>query len=271
MSELNILALGDVVGRPGRRAVRELVPSLRRERGIAFVVANGENSAGGAGITLETARELLDSGVDCVTTGDHFFDKKEIDELIRFFDLDEDEAEPKVLRPANWSRHAPGKGYGVFEAAGGVKVGVLNLIGRVFMKPYDSPFDRADELLEGLRFETDVVLLDFHAEATSEKIALGLYLDGRVSALFGTHTHVQTADAKVLPEGTAYITDLGMSGPHESILGREIEPVLRRLRAGTPAKFGVGKGDVRLQGVIVTIDTESGRASGIERLDVALE
>ncbi len=289
LSELRILAVGDVVGRPGRRAVREIVPRLRKERGIDFVVVNGENAAGGAGITLDTARELLDSDVDVLTSGDHFFDHKEVKDLIA--------AEPRALRPANWSRHAPGRGFGLFETAAGlvvgskessrrrglvvgskessrrrgVKVGVLNLIGRVFMRPVDSPFDCADDAIAELRREADIVLVDLHAEATSEKIAMGHYLDRRVSLLFGTHTHVQTADAKILPGGMAYITDLGMTGPHESVLGREIDPVLARLRTGVPAKFGVGKGDVRLQGVIVTVEAASGRATGIERVDVALE
>ena len=263
MSELRILALGDVVGRPGRRAVREIVPRLRKERGIGFVVANAENCAGGAGITLETARELLEAGVDVLTTGDHFFDQKEFKDIVA--------DEPRALRPANWSHHAPGRGHGIFKTEGGVPVGVANLIGRVFMNPVDNPFDCADETIAELRREVDVVIVDFHAEATSEKIAMGWYLDRRVSLLFGTHTHVQTADERVLPGGTAYITDLGMSGPHESVLGREIAPVLTKMRTGTPAKFGVGKGDVRLKGVIVTVEVESGRATGIERVDVALE
>lgn len=275
MAVLRILAVGDVVGRPGRRAVGELVPRLRKERGIDFVVVNGENAAGGAGITLDTAREILDSEVDVLTSGDHFFDHKEVTDLIA--------AEPRALRPANWSRHAPGRGFGLFETAGGlvvgskessrrrgVKVGVVNLIGRVFMKPVDSPFDCADDAIAELRREADIILVDLHAEATSEKIAMGYYLDRRASLLFGTHTHVQTADEKILPGGTAYVTDLGMTGPHESVLGREIDPVLSRLRTGVPAKFGVGKGDVRLQGVIVTVETGSGRATGIERVDVGL-
>ncbi len=263
MAVLRILAVGDVVGRPGRRAVRELVPQLRKERGIDFVVVNGENAAGGAGITLDTAREILDSEVDVLTSGDHFFDQKEVTDLIA--------AEPRALRPANWSRHAPGRGFSLFETAGGVKIGVVNLIGRVFMKPVDSPFDCADEAIAELRREADIILVDLHAEATSEKLAMGYYLDRRASLLFGTHTHVQTADEKILPGGMAYITDAGMTGPHESVLGREIEPVLARLRTGVPAKFGVGKGDVRLQGVIVTVEVGSGRATGIERVDVALE
>jgi hypothetical protein len=260
---LRILAIGDVVGRPGRRAVRELVRGLRQERGIGLVVANGENAAGGSGLTLETARELLDAGVDCVTTGDHFFEKKEVSEII--------EKEPRVLRPANWSRHAPGRGWAVFEADGGERVAVANLIGRTFMRfMVDSFFDSAEEIAELARKETSVLAVDFHAETTSEKIALGRFLDGRVSAVVGTHTHVQTADAKVLPGGTAYVTDLGMTGPHDSVLGRDADQIVKRLRTGVPTRFGVAKGDVRLQGAVVDVDSETGRASSIERVDLPL-
>jgi hypothetical protein len=243
--------------------VRELLPRLREEQGAAFVVANAENAAGGSGITLETARELLDSGVDCLTTGDHFFEHKEVKDVI--------EQEPRVLRPANWSRHAPGRGWGIFEAADGTKVGVLNLIGRTFMRfMVDNPFDAADEALEAVRRETPLVLVDFHAEATSEKIAMGRYLDGRVSLFFGTHTHVMTADEKVLPGGAAYVTDIGMTGPHDSVLGRKYEQILVRLRTGVPAKFDVAKGDVRLQAVVVAVDADTGKAERIERLDLPL-
>jgi len=264
MSELRILAVGDVVGRPGRRAVKELVPGLRDRLGVEFIVANAENAAGGSGITLDTARELLDAGCDVLTTGDHFFEKPEVKDIIA--------NEPRVLRPANWSRHAPGRGWGVFESRAGAKVGVVNLIGRTFMRfMVDNPFDVADDAIEALRKETPLIVVDYHAEATSEKIAMGRYLDGRSSAVVGTHTHVPTADAKVLPGGTAYLTDLGMTGPHDSVLGRDYEKVLVRLRTGVPSRFGVAKKDVRLQGAVVTLDAETGRASGIERVDVALE
>ena len=177
MSELRVLAIGDVVGRPGRRAVRELVPELRKDRAIDFVVANAENAAGGSGLTLDTAREILDSGVDVLTTGDHFFEKPEVRDII--------DHEPRCLRPANWSRHAPGRGWGVFEAAGGARVGVVNLMGRTFMRfAVDNPFDAADETIEALRAQTPLIAVDYHAEATSEKIATGRYLDGRVSLVF---------------------------------------------------------------------------------------
>jgi metallophosphoesterase (TIGR00282 family) len=264
MGELRILAVGDVVGRPGRRAVKELVPGLRDRLGVDFIVANAENAAGGSGLTLDTARELLDAGCDCLTTGDHFFEKPEVKDIIA--------NEPRVLRPANWSRHAPGRGWGVFDSRAGPKVGVANLIGRTFMRfMVDNPFDVADDAIEALRKETPLIVVDYHAEATSEKIAIGRYLDGRASAVLGTHTHVPTADAKVLPGSTAYLTDLGMTGPHDSVLGRDYERILVRLRTGVPSRFGVAKKDVRLQGVVVTLDEETGRASAIERVDVALE
>ncbi|MHC4248148.1 MAG: TIGR00282 family metallophosphoesterase [Planctomycetota bacterium] len=260
MSSLRIIALGDVVGRPGRRIVRELLPGLRERTGAEFVVANAENAAGGSGITPDTAKELFDAGCDCLTGGDHFFDQKSVAELI--------EKDARVLRPANWSRHAPGKGFGVFESAGGVKVAVASLMGRVFMGvPSESPFDAADELLEIVRKETPVAVMDFHAEATSEKIALGRYIDGRASLFFGTHTHVPTADEHVQKLGTAYVSDLGMTGPHDSILGRDYQAVLSKMRSGVPARFQVAKGDVRLQGVLVTVDPESGRARSIERIE----
>jgi metallophosphoesterase (TIGR00282 family) len=264
LPHLRILAVGDVVGRPGRRAVKELLPALRERFHADFVVANAENAAGGSGITPETAQELLDAGCDCLTGGDHFFDQKSVMDLA--------ERDRRILRPANWSRHAPGHGRGVFEPRAAVKVAVVNLMGRVFMGvPAENPFDAADEALAALRAETPVVVVDFHAEATSEKIAMGRYLDGRVSVFLGTHTHVPTADERVLPKGTAYVTDLGMTGPHDSILGRDAESVLAKMRSGIPARFSVAKGDVRLQGVAATVEVETGRAKAIERVEERLD
>lgn len=263
MEPVRILAIGDVVGRPGRRALRELLPSLRERYRPCFVVANAENVAGGSGITLDTARELLDAGCDCLTAGDHFFENPGIKDVI--------EQERRVLRPANWSRHAPGRGWGVFEGAGGLRLAVLNLIGRTFMRfTSDSFFDVADELIEKLRAETPLLAVDFHAEATSEKLALGRYLDGRASFVFGTHTHVQTADERILPGGTAYITDLGMAGPHDSILGRDSDAITARLRTQVPMRFDVAKDDVRLCGAVATIDPTTGKALSIERLQIPL-
>jgi metallophosphoesterase (TIGR00282 family) len=260
----HIIAVGDVVGRPGRRAVRELLPELRRTHAPCFAVVNAENAAGGSGITLETANELFEAGADVLTTGDHFFDSKAVGELI--------EKDPRVLRPANWSRHAPGRGWGVFAFPdAGVSVGVANLMGRTFMGVHaGNYFDEIDAILEAMKDEAKIVVVDFHAEATSEKIAFGRYLDGRATLVCGTHTHVQTADERVLAGGTSYITDLGMTGPHDSVLGREYEAVLKRLRTGVPARFDVAKGDVRLCGALVRIDAETGTSQSIERLELRL-
>jgi metallophosphoesterase (TIGR00282 family) len=263
VTTVHLIAVGDVVGRPGRRAVRELLPGLRERFAPCVVVVNAENAAGGSGITRETAAALLDAGADVLTTGDHFFDNNAVGEVI--------EKEPRVLRPANWSAHAPGRGWGVFQTRAGVELAVVNLMGRTFMHPpAASFFDEADAILGALERKAKLVVVDFHAEATSEKIAFGRYLDGRVSLVFGSHTHVQTADERVLGGGTAYLTDAGMTGPHDSVLGRDYESVLTRMRTGVPSRFDVAKKDVRLQGVVATVDAESGRASAIERLDVRL-
>lgn len=264
-AEIRILAVGDVVGRPGRRAVSAHLPRLKESGAVDFAVVNAENVAGGAGLTPETANELLASGADVLTSGDHVF------KLAAVMPLFEEEALP-VLRPANWSSHAPGRGWGVFPVsgppgAGEVRVGVLNLIGRTFMRVSpDNPFDCAEEVLSRLSAETPIIVVDLHAEATSEKIAFGRYLDGRVSLLFGTHTHVQTADERILPGGTAYITDIGMTGPEDSILGRRADRVIQRLKSGVPAKFNVPGGRAVLCGVLVRIDTESGKAKSISRV-----
>jgi metallophosphoesterase (TIGR00282 family) len=264
MNALNVIAVGDIVGKPGRRALKELLPGLRERYAPCFVVANAENAAGGSGITPETAAALLATGADCLTTGDHFFDQKQVTELI--------EGEPRVLRPANWSAHAPGRGWGVFASRdGGAQVAVVNLMGRTFMGvSAGNFFDEADAIFAQMPSEVRVRVVDFHAEATSEKIAFGRYLDGRASLVVGTHTHVATADEHVLAGGTAYITDLGMTGPHDSVLGREYEGVLGRLRTGVPARFEVATGDVRLNGVVVAVDCDSGRASAIERISLTV-
>ena len=253
--------MGDVVGRPGRRALTELLPGLREEMELGFVVANAENAAGGSGLTAETAREILAAGADCLTTGDHFYEHKGVKEIT------DDESETRVLRPANWSRHAPGRGWGVYGSKAGPCVGVLNLMGRVFMRyAGDNPFDAADAAIEEMLRRTPIVVVDVHAEATSEKIALGRWLDGRASFVFGTHTHVQTADERILPGGTAYVTDVGMTGPDDSILGRDVGSVLARLRTGVPARFGVADGDVVVCGALATVDSDTGRAVSVERV-----
>jgi len=252
---LRILMIGDVIGKPGRDAVRALLPDLKHEKSIDFVICNGENTAGGYGITADTAAELLDSGVDVLTSGNHIWDKKEIIPLM-------DEGLP-LIRPANYP-DAPGKGH-IYKDG----VTVVNLMGRVFMAPLDCPFRAADALLEKLKEEggSKVIIVDFHAEATSEKQAMGWYLDGRVSGVFGTHTHVGTVDAKILPKGTAYLTDVGMTGPQDSVIGSSVETVLERFLTALPNRLSVADGPCILNSVLVDVDEETGKASLIERID----
>ena len=252
---MRILMIGDVVGKPGRRAVKQLLPSLRLEHGIDFVIANGENIAGGFGLTLDTANELLDSGVDILTSGNHIWDQKEIIPYL-------DEGLP-LIRPANYP-DAPGRGSLTYS-----NVMVINLMGRVFMPALDCPFRTADWILEeaAASERPPVIIVDFHAEATSEKQAMGWYLDGRVSAVLGTHTHVGTVDGRVLPKGTAYISDVGMTGPLDSVIGSEIGVVLERFLTGMPQRLPVANGPVLLNSVLMDIDQDSGKALAIERLD----
>jgi len=252
---LRILMIGDVIGKPGREAVRILLPDLKRERSIDFVICNGENTAGGFGITADTAVELLESGVDVLTSGNHIWDKKEIVPYL-------DEGLP-LIRPANYP-DAPGRGY---LHQGGVTV--VNLMGRVFMAPLDCPFRTADALLEQLKEEGEskVIIVDFHAEATSEKQAMGWYLDGRVSGVFGTHTHVGTVDARILTKGTAYLTDVGMTGPMDSVIGSDKDAVLARLMTSLPQRLPVATGPCVLNAVLVDVDEMTGKASSIERVD----
>ncbi len=252
-----ILLIGDVFARPGRRAVRDLLDGLVAEHNIDFVVANAENAAGGFGLTRDIAQELLDYGCDVLTGGNHTWDKREIHAL-----LEDDE---RILRPHNYPAENPGSGMAV-RSVGGVKVAVLNLQGRVFMPPTDCPFKAADRLIDAVADEVDVIVVDLHAEATSEKYAMAWYLDGRVSALVGTHTHVQTADEQIFPKGMAYISDLGMTGPHESIIGVKVEQSLGRFLNARPARFEAATGDVRFHGVVVEVDAHTGRAVGILRI-----
>ncbi len=257
---MRILFIGDVVGKPGRRAVAALLPGLRRDLRVDFVIANGENSAGGFGITRETFEELVRAGVDVVTGGNHTWQTRESGALL--------DSDPRLLRPANYPPGTPGRGAGVFRLAGGgtAAVGVLNLEGRVFMQPLLSPFEVGREEARRLRDEAAVVIVDFHAEATSEKVALGWYLDGRVTAVIGTHTHVQTADERMLETGTAFITDVGMTGPRDSIIGMGREDVLRRFLTLLPSRFDVAPGPAQFCGVLVEADPGTGRAQGIERV-----
>jgi metallophosphoesterase (TIGR00282 family) len=255
---VRLLFVGDVIGRPGRTALKNLLPRLVDRQRADYVVVNVENSAGGFGITPEVMAEIAELPIDCFTTGNHVWDKKEGVEML--------DREPRLLRPANYPDGNPGKGVYVGETAAGVPVATFNLEGRVFMNDLESPFLVADRLLGELRREVKVILVDFHADATSEKQALGFYLDGRVSAVLGTHTHVPTADERVLPGGTALLTDVGMTGPYESIIGMRADKVLKRFLLQTPAPFEVAKRDVRLAAAVVDVDETTGRAQTIERL-----
>lgn len=255
---MQILMIGDVIGRPGRRAVSKLLPSIRQKYGVDLVVANAENIAGGIGVTSATAQELLDAGVDILTSGNHVWAEKEI---LPYLD-----GEMPILRPLNYPPGVPGRGCLVKGQAV-----VVNLIGRTFMGNYDCPFRTMDRLLGELETEPPVIIVDFHAEATSEKVALGHYLDGRVSAVLGTHTHVGTIDAQLLPRGTAYVTDVGMTGPTESVIGDDIEAVTRRFLTMIPHRLSVGKGRVVLNAVLVRVEVASGRALSIERLSQEVE
>jgi len=257
---VNILFIGDVVGKPGRRAVATLVPRLRQDREIDFVIANGENSAHGAGLTTSTVDALLSSGVDVITSGDHVWDQKEVYELI--------EREPRLLRPLNFPPSVPGRGSTVARLDGLPAVGVLNLMGRVFMPNTDCPFRAAEAEVARLLTQTSIIVVDVHAEATSEKIAMGRFLDGKVSAVIGTHTHVATADECILPNGTAYLSDAVMCGPHDSVLGRDVGAVLKRFLSQMPQKLEVAERDVALNGAIIDVDETTGRARSIERIRV---
>jgi metallophosphoesterase (TIGR00282 family) len=255
---LRLLFLGDVIGEPGRKAVIEMVPRLKQELGIDFVVVNGENVAAGRGITPKLSIDLLRCGVAAITTGDHIWDQKEI---VGYIDT-----EPRLLRPLNYPDGTPGNGSIVLETAKG-KVGIVNVQGRTFMLPMlENPFRRISDEILRIREETPIIFVDVHAETTSEKIALGRFLDGKVSAVAGTHTHVQTADEQIFPGGTAFICDVGMCGPTQSVLGREIQPIVQRFLTSMPVNFPVAKGEVKLHGIVIDIDQFSGRALAIRRV-----
>ena len=257
--------IGDVIGKPGRLALEHLLPALRDERGIDFVTANGENLAGGMGLTPSTAEALLAAGVDVITSGNHIWDKKEIYPYL--------ERSERVLRPLNYgTNEVPGRGWGIYQALDGTELAVVNLQGRTYMQPIDNPFTEADRLLdEGSEPLPPVRLVDFHCEITSEKNALGLYLDGRVSAVVGTHTHVVTGDERILPRGTAYQSDLGMTGPLWSVIGFEPRTVLPRFINALPTRFEVGDGPVVFNAAQIDIDPATGRALAIERIQRLVE
>lgn len=261
--KLNIFCIGDIVGRPGRRIVAEKLKLLVAERGIDCVIANAENAAGGSGLTPQIYNKLLRYGVNLVSLGDHTYRKKDIIATLETAD--------NIVRPANFSEYAPGRGFAVYQTGKGPTVGVVSLIGRIFMKPAECPYNTIDKILSQLQQKADVIVVDFHAEATSEKIAMGYYLDGRVSLCFGTHTHVVTADERILPKGTAYITDIGMTGAHDSVLGRKAESVLKSFRTQLPVPFEVATGDVRLNAILVTVDSHTKKAERIERICISAE
>lgn len=257
---VNILFIGDIVGRPGREAVTRQLHRLVDRYRADLVIANGENAAGGFGVTEDTARDLFADGIHLLTSGNHIWDKRDSYGFIQ--------KESRLLRPANYPEGSPGRGCTVIDTPGGIKVGVLNLEGRVFMNNLESPFLVADREIRKLSEETKVIFVDFHAEATSEKIALAWYLDGRVSAVVGTHTHVQTADERILPGGTAFLTDVGMTGGFESVIGIRKEEAIERFLTLLPTKFEVAKKDIRLNGVAVTVDENTGNATFIERISL---
>jgi hypothetical protein len=256
---MHILMVGDVYGEPGRAALQQLLPGLKEAHRIDLTVVNVENAAGGFGVTPQLCRGFLELGVDVMTSGNHIWDRKEIVGYIA--------KEPLLLRPANFPAGTPGAG-AVTVKVGPHRVAVVNLMGRVFMSPLDCPFQKADQLVAELRRETPVILVDMHAEATSETMAMGWYLDGRVSAVVGTHRHVQTADERILPRGTAYITDVGMTGPVNSVIGVDTELILQRFLTQMPVRFEPARGPAVLHGVVITVDPETGRASDIRRLRV---
>ncbi len=255
---MNILFIGDIVGNAGRVVVKAVLPKLIKAEGIDFIIANAENAAGGSGLTADIAAELFDSGIDVLTSGDHVWKKKEIYPLL--------DSDKRLIRPANYPKNNPGRGFTIIQSSQGIKVAVVNLLGRVFLSTTECPFNTAQAIIEQIKGSVSIIIVDVHAEATSEKIALGRFLGGSVTAVLGTHTHVQTADEQILPEGAAYITDAGMSGPFNSIIGRKTEHIIARFLTQMPAKFEVATTDLRLQGVIIEVDSKTGKALGIKRV-----
>lgn len=260
---MRVLCIGDIVGKPGREAVNQLLKPLKEELAIDFVVINAENSAGGSGLTSRIAKQLTRAGADIITLGDHVWDQKELQAYL-------DEAD-NVIRPANFPDGAPGKGWCVAQSSNGQKVGVINLLGRVFMRySVECPFQKLKQIVHEVKKITPIIIVDMHAETTSEKVALGHFIDGEISFLFGTHTHIQTADEKILAKGTAYITDLGMTGPYDSVIGQEKNHIIKRFLTSMPTKFQVATENILLNGAVVNIDESTGKATAIERLQKKL-
>ncbi|MDE2027659.1 MAG: TIGR00282 family metallophosphoesterase [Candidatus Omnitrophica bacterium] len=257
---MNILCIGDIVGRPGREAVAEALPEIKKEHGIDLVIANAENASGGAGLIPKNAEELLAAGVDFMTMGDHVWDKPELVPYLQ-------ERQDKIIRPANFPDGAPGAGWAVIQAPNGIRVGIINLLGRTFMRyNVNCPFRALEAIAARIKEQTPVIVVDMHAETTSEKVAMGHFADGKVSVVFGTHTHIQTADEKILPQKTAYITDLGMSGPYDSVIGQDKSKIINRFLTSMPHKFEVAPSTGTLHGVVVTVNTQTGRAQAISRV-----
>jgi len=261
--KLNILCIGDIVGRPGRRIIADKLKPLVKELDIDCVIANAENAAGGSGLTPQIYNKLLRYGVNLITLGDHTYRKRDIIKTL--------ETSENIVRPANFSERAAGRVFAFYKTGKGPVVAVVALIGRLFMKPANCPYNAIDRILPQLEQKADIIIVDFHAEATSEKIAMGYHLDGRVSLCFGTHTHVVTADERILPKGTAYITDIGMTGPHNSVLGRGVENVLKSFRTQMPFPFDIATGDVKINAILVTVDSNTKKAESIRRIRIDAE
>lgn len=254
---LRVLFIGDIVGKPARQYLKEIIPMVREGLVLDFVIANGENCAGGSSVTVDTAKEIFSAGVDIITTGDHIFKKKESRGAMEIMD---------IIRPLNYGEFACGRGFLIKEVSG-VKIAVMNLLGRVFMQPVDCPFKAVKAVIEDLKKQAKIIIVDMHAEATSEKLAMGYFLAGKVSAVVGTHTHIPTADERIMEGGTAYITDVGMAGSCDSILGREKQQIIERFVTNMPSRFDLAQGDVRMQAVVIEIDSGTGEALSIKRVE----
>lgn len=254
---MKILFIGDIVGKPARSYLSDFLPGLRKKLGLDFVIANGENSAGGSSITVDTAKDLFGSGIDVVTSGDHIFKKKEAKDVLATTD---------TLRPLNYGELAPGRGY-LIKQVGKEKIAIVNLLGRVFMQPADCPFRAIKEVLEEIRSQAKIIVVDMHAEATSEKLAMGYFLAQKVTAVIGTHTHIPTADERIIDDFTAYITDCGMTGSFDSVLGRQKSQIIERFVTNLPVRFDLAQDDVRLQGVLFEADNTTGKAVSINRVE----
>lgn len=260
---MNILCVGDIVGQPGRQAFLSLIASIKKAHSIDFTIVNAENAAGGAGLTSKIADELLSGGADVITLGDHVWDQKELEEYLK--------TSERVIRPANFPEGVPGRGWVVHTAQNGVKVCVINLLGRIFMRySVDCPFRTLEKIVSAVEGDDCITIVDMHAEATSEKVALGHFINGRIAGIVGTHTHIQTADEKILSNGTAYLTDLGMTGPYDSVIGQDKNNIIERFLTSMPIKFSVANQDVVLCGVVISVDEKSKKATRIQRLQVPL-